>query len=88
MNSFWTRLRTIYYQNSKLLPKNDFFSIFIGPESDHWQSLSLTDFVTDSSFVDLIDVTLSCEDANSKLVDVVTVANLDDENRVKLLFRL
>ena len=35
--------------------------------------------VTDSCFVDLIDVTLACEDANSKLVDVVTVADFDKE---------
>ena len=27
-------------------------------------------------------MTLACEDANSKLVDVVTVANVDDEDRV------
>ena len=49
-------------------------------------------------------MTLSCEDANSKLVEVVTVAGVDDEDRVgnsllqiwklrfghkaKLLFRL
>ena len=49
-------------------------------------------------------MTLACEDANSKLVEVVTVANVDDEDRVgnsllhtwelrlgikaKLLFRL
>ena len=49
-------------------------------------------------------MTLMCEDANSKLVEVVTVANFDDEDRVgnsllqiwelrfdhkaKLLFRL
>ena len=62
---------------------------------------SLTDSLTDSCLVNLIDVTLACEDANSKLVDVVTVA---DEDRVgnnllqisklmfgqkaKLLFRL
>ena len=54
--------------------------------------------------VDLIDVTLACEEANSKLVEVVTVADVDDEDRVgnsllqiwklrfghktKLLFRL
>jgi len=52
----------------------------------------------------LIDVTLACEDGNSKLVEVVTVANIDDEehvgnsllhtselrlgNKAKLLFRL
>ena len=47
--------------------------IFIGPESDHCLPLS----VTDSCLVNLIDVTLACEDANSKLVDVVTVADED-----------
>ena len=30
----------------------------------------------------LIDVTLACEDANSKLVDVVTLADFDDEEHV------
>ena len=65
---------------------------------------SLTDSFTDSCLVNLIDVTLACEDANSKLVEVVTVADVDDEDRVgkhllhvsklrfgqkvKLLFRL
>ena len=74
--------------------------IFIGPESDHWLCLSLTN----SCLVNLIDVTLACEDANSKLVEVVTIANVDHEDRVgnswlhtwklrlgykaKLLFRL
>ena len=29
-----------------------------------------------------MDVTLACEDANSKLVEVVTVAHVDDEDRV------
>jgi len=38
---------------------------------------SLTDSLTDSCLVNLIDVTLACEDANSKLVDVVTVADED-----------
>ena len=27
-------------------------------------------------------MTLACEDANSKLVEVVTIADVDDENRV------
>ena len=31
---------------------------------------------------DFIDVTLACKDANLKLVEVVTVADVDDENRV------
>ena len=69
--------------------------------NDHWECLSLTN----SCLVNLIDVTLlACEDANSKLVEVVTIANVDHEDRVgnsllhtwelmlgykaKLLFRL
>ena len=48
--------------------------VFIGPESDHWQPLS----VTNSCLLNLIDVSLACEDANSKLVEVVTVTNVDD----------
>ena len=55
--------------------------IFIGPESDHWLCLSLTHSLN-SRFVNLIDVTLAFEDANSKLVEVVTVADVDDEDRV------
>ena len=67
-------------------------------------SNSLTHSLTDSCLVNLIDVTLACEDANSKLVEVVTVADVSDEDRVgnsllqiwklrfgrkaKLLFRL
>ena len=38
--------------------------------------------LTNSCLVDLIDVTLACEGANSKLVDVVTVADVDAEKRV------
>ena len=43
-------------------------------------SNSLTDSLTDCCLVNLIDVTLACEDANSKLVEVVTVADVDDED--------
>ena len=50
---------------------------FIGPESDHWECLSLTHSLTHYCLVNLIDVTLACEDANSKLVEVVTVADQD-----------
>ena len=54
--------------------------------ADHWECLSLTDSLTDSltncCLVNLIDATLACEDANSKLVDVVTVADVDAEDRV------
>ena len=62
------------------------------------------DWLTNSCLVNLIDVTLACEDANSKLVEVVTVADVDAEDNVgnsllqiweltfgpkaKLLFRL
>ena len=60
--------------------------IFIGPESDHclpWSlTHSLTDSLTHSCLVNLIDVTLACEDSNSKLVEVVTVVEVDDEKRV------
>ena len=65
---------------------------------------SLTHSLTHSCLVILIDVTLACEDAISKLVEVVTVADVSDEDRVgnsvmhtwelklgnkaKLLFRL
>ena len=65
---------------------------------------SLTHSLTHSCLVNLIDVTLACEDAYSKLVEDVTVAGVSDEDRVgnsllqiwklkfghkaKLLFRL
>ena len=56
------------------------FNIFIGPKSDHWLCLSLTHSLTDSltncRLVNLIDVSLACEDGNSKLVEVV-----DDEKQ-------
>ena len=42
----------------------------------------VTHSLTDSRLVNLIDVTLACEDAYSKLVEVVTVADVSDENRV------
>ena len=38
----------------------------------HWLNNRLTDWLTDCCLVNLIDVTLACEDANSKLVEVVT----------------
>ena len=62
------------------------FFVFIGPESDHWLCLSLThwltDSLTDSCLVNLIDVTLACEDAFWRLVEVVTVVDVSDEDRV------
>ena len=65
---------------------------------------SLTDSLTNCCLINLIDMALACEDANSKLVEVVTVGDVDDEDHVgnsllqiweltfgpkaKLLFRL
>ena len=43
-----------------------------------WKPLSLTN----CRLVDFIDVTLACEVANSKLVEAVTDADVDDEGRV------
>jgi len=67
-------------------------------------SNSLPNSLTHCCLVNLIDVTLVCEDTNTKLVDIVTVANVDDEDcignsllqiwelrivhKAKLLFRL
>ena len=51
---------------------------------------SLTHSLTNCRLVNLIDLTLACEDAYSKLVKVVTVADVSDEDRVgkftKLIF--
>ena len=55
--------------------------IIIGPESDHWECLSLTNSLTHSCLVNLIDATLACEHAYSKLVEFVSVADVDDEKR-------
>ena len=43
---------------------------------------SLTDSLTHSCLVNLIDVTLLCEDSHSKLVEVVTVVDVSDEDCV------
>ena len=40
----------------------------------------VTHSLTDSRLVNLIDVTLACEDAYSKLVEVATVADVSDED--------
>ena len=48
--------------------------------SDHRQCLSVTDSLTHS--VMLIDVTRASEYANSKLAEVVTVADVDAEDHV------
>ena len=43
---------------------------------------SLTDSLTHCRLVNLIDVTLVCEDAYPTLVEVVTLADVSDEDRV------
>ena len=40
-------------------------------------------WLTNCCLVNLIDVTLACEDGNSKLFEVVTVANVDADTRVE-----
>ena len=42
---------------------------------------SLTDSLTHCCLVNLIDVTLACEDANLKLIEVVSVADVDAVKR-------
>ena len=63
-------------------------------------AMLVSDSLTHSRLVNLIDVTLACEDVYSKLVEVVTVAHVNDDNslvqiwkvkfghKVKFLFRL
>ena len=73
---------TIFVKNKQVVSvwvQSNLF-IFIRPESDHWLCLSLTwltEGLTNCCLVNLIVVTLACEDANSKLVEVFTVADLD-----------
>ena len=45
-------------------------------------AMLVTDSLTHCCLVNLIDVTLACEYAYSKLVEVVTVADVSDEDRV------
>ena len=71
-------------------------AIFIGPESDHWECLSLTDYLPNSCLVNLIDVTLACEVDNLKLVEVVRLSGcslvqiwkVKFGHKVNFLFRL
>ena len=57
-----------------------YLHIFIGP--DHWLPLSLTHSLTDSCLVDFSDVPLAFKNANAKLVEVATIADVDAEKRV------
>ena len=45
-------------------------------------AMLVSNSLTDSCLVNLINVSLACEDGNSKLVEVVTVVDIDDEDRV------
>ena len=55
-------------------------------DSGHKREKKTFSIQSDSSLIigllNLIAVTLACEDANSKLVEVVTVADVDAEKRV------
>ena len=53
------------------------------PFLSDWATL-VTHSLTNSFLVDFIDVTLACEDANSILVEIVSV---DDEKRVDNSYR-
>ena len=81
-------VQNFYFVSQPILPcEKNCPDFFIGPESDHWLCLSVTHSLTDSlthsvTFSNLIDATLACEDAYSKLVKVVTVADVSDEDRV------
>ena len=48
----------------------------------------VSDSLTNCRLVNLIDVTLACEYGNSKLVEVVTVVDVDDEKRFMQIWRL
>ena len=66
----------LFLNHSKILFLSD-PSLIIGNPCQwlpHW--------LTPSHLVDLIDVTLVCEDANSKLFEVVTLPDVDYEDRV------
>ena len=71
----------VFEEGFAVKPFFDLFTVvIIGPVSDHWLCLSLTDWLTDwltnCRLVNLIDVSLACEDGNSKLIEVV-----DDEKQ-------
>ena len=53
--------------------------VFYQTRVDYWQPLSLSDSVTEWRLINVIDVTLACEDANSKHVEVFTVAYVDED---------
>ena len=82
----WNRLNDVFAYGDAISPDQTILwcrqTIIIGPKSDHWEYLSVTHSLTHSCLVNLIDVTLACEDANSKLVEAVSVADVDAEDHV------
>ena len=73
----------MFHHQSQMLNKQHIFANIIGPQYDHhWLPLSLTPSLTNSCLVDLIDMTLTCGEDYSKLVEVVTVSHVGDEKRV------
>ena len=54
----------------------------------NWLTHSLTHSLTDSCLVNLIELTLAYEDANPKLVEVVNVADVIDEDRLLQIWKL
>ena len=48
--------------------------------NDTWQPWSLKSTLW--RLVGLVDVTLACKEANSKLIEIITVADVSDENGV------
>ena len=63
---------------SAQVPRYERDFIIIEPESDLCLLLSVTDSLTNCCLVDLFDVTV----VNSKLVEVVSVADVGDEDHV------
>ena len=71
------------YTGTKKLETKDFLSLPSPIIGYACHSLThCTDWLTDSCLVNLIDVILACVDANLKLVDVVTVADVDGVDHV------
>ena len=65
----------LFYSVSLFAPKA-IPRVFIGPESDHWLCLSLTNWLTHCRLVNLIDVTLACKDDNSNLLRLLLLLML------------
>ena len=70
------------FQNLKL--KEDLAHKYISFYRTRVWSLAtlVTNWLTHSRLVDLIDVTMACEDANSKLIEMVTEVDVDAEKCV------